>query len=205
MQHIRRVLKQDKEEIERLRISEFNRSTEFKLVKPEKLLWSEVDENNIVLAVFDENDTAISTMMGITVKEQSHAEKILNASLPDTILFPAIIFTSAATLKPFRRRGFNQLLRYYFMQYASSNKIKTLISPIYKGAPRIQFMELLGYEFIIPERDWQTKLTPTSQRQLGIFDCSKISNAMSVIQKYNSDVIDQYPWHGTELITVTEK
>ncbi|MBF0243477.1 MAG: hypothetical protein HQK64_13510 [Desulfamplus sp.] len=74
MKQVRRALKEDKHIIEELRISEFNRSGEFKLLKPEKLLWSDIDDANIVLVVFDENNNAVSTMMGITVYEAKEAE-----------------------------------------------------------------------------------------------------------------------------------
>ncbi|MBF0229798.1 MAG: hypothetical protein HQK63_09480 [Desulfamplus sp.] len=200
MKLIRRALKEDKSIIENLRISEFSRSTEFKLLKPEKLMWSEIDDNNIVLVVIDDNDTAISTMTGITVNNANDAENIINCSVPDIVKFPAMIFTNAATLKPFRRKGLNQLLRYYFLLYGANNNIKTFISPIYKNAPRIKFMEILGYKFITPERNWQTKLDPLSERQLGLLDASNIPNALSMINQYDKQTLEEYPWQGPALL-----
>ncbi|MBF0389042.1 MAG: hypothetical protein HQK71_02950 [Desulfamplus sp.] len=199
MKQVRRALKEDKHIIEELRISEFNRSGEFKLLKPEKLLWSDIDDANIVLVVFDENNNAVSTMMGITVYEAKEAEAIINCSVPDTLHFPSIIFTSAATLYPLRRSGFNQLIRYYFLLYGQKVDIKTFISPVYKNAPRIKFMKMLGYEFVTPERNWQTKLNPNSERQLGLLEASKIPEALSVIEKYRRAIIDEYKWQGTPL------
>lgn len=200
MKHIRRALKEDKHIIEELRISEFNRSTEFKLLKPEKLLWSAIDDENIVLVVFDEKNTAISTMMGITVYNANEAESIINCSVPDIVKFPAMLFTSVATLKQFRRMGLNQLLRYYFLLYAEKNNIQTFISPVYKNAPRVKFMEIMGYEFVTPERNWQTKLDPLSERQLGLLDSSKISHALSIIREYKESTLEEYPWQGSPLV-----
>jgi len=200
MRQIRRALKEDKQIIEELRISEFNRSTEFKLLKPEKLLWSATDDANIVLVVFDENETAISTMMGVTVYKVRDAEEIINCSIPGIVKFPAMIFTSAATLKPGRQMGLNQLLRYYFLLYGSKTGIQTFISPIYKNAPRIKFMTMLGYEFITPEKNWQSKLDPLYERQLGLLDILKIPNALSIIKQYKKQTLDQYSWQGAPLV-----
>ena len=199
MRQIRKALKEDKHIIEDLRISEFNRSNEFKLLRPEKMLWSEKDDTNIILVVFDENGTAISTMTGVTVYNTNETEDIISCSIPDTLQFPAMIFTSAATFKPLRRMGFNQLTRYYFLSYGLVSNIQTFISPVYKNAPRIKFMEMLGYEFVIPERNWQTKLNPLSERQLGLLEASKIPNALSVIKQYKGHIIDEYPWQGEPL------
>ncbi|MBF0411819.1 MAG: hypothetical protein HQK70_03800 [Desulfamplus sp.] len=200
MKHIRRALKEDKHIVEKLRISEFNRSTEFKLLKPEKLLWSAIDDANIVLVVFDDNNNAISTMMGVTVHGVEEAEEMINCSVPGIVKFPAMIFTSAATLQPFRKMGLNQLLRYYFLLYGLTTNIQTFISPVYTCAPRIKFMAMLGYQFITPERNWQTKLNPLSERQLGLLDASQISNALSIIEHYKQETLDEYPWQGEMLV-----
>ncbi|SLM31171.1 hypothetical protein MTBBW1_280007 [Desulfamplus magnetovallimortis] len=199
MKQIKKATEQDRKKVEELRISEFSRSTEFTLLKPEKLLWSKTDDESIVLLVLDENMTALSTMRGITVNERTEAEKILKCTVPASTDFPAIIFTSAATLKPFRRRGFNQLLRLYFIQYALKNSIKTLLSPVYKNAPRIEFMKKLNYIFITPEKNWQKKLNPKSERQLGILVCEHFEHAINIIKQNNSFLIKEYPWHGQDI------
>lgn len=200
MKHIRRALKEDRQIIEELRISEFNRSTEFKLLNPEKLLWSETDSANIVLVVFDDNKRAISTMRGVTVSTVDEAEDMLNCSVPDSVNFPAMIFSSAATLQPFRRSGLNQLIRYYLLLYASANNIQTFISPVYKNAPRTKFMAILGYEFITPEKNWQTKLDQLSERQLALLNIAKVPETLSTLVKYKGMVIDEYPWQGPPIV-----
>ncbi len=200
MKQIKNGTRQDKSLIEELRISEFSRSTEFKLLKPDKLRWSQTDDESIVLVVIDEKDTAIATMRGITVENSTTAEKTLQCTIPETVKFPIMIFTSAATLKPFRRKGFNQLIRLYFLKYALNNNIKTLVSPIYSNAPRIDFMGKLGYEFITPEKNWQDKLNPTSERQLGILNAEKIEHAIAIIENFNALLIADYPWNGHKLL-----
>jgi len=140
MKHIKVATGKDRTIVENLRISEFQRSTEFKLLQPEKLLWSKTDDQNIVLVVMDENMTALATMRGITVNDHTTAENMLQCSMPDTVQFPAMVFSRAATLKSFRKQGFNQLVRLYFIKYALKNNIETLLSPVYSKAPRIEFM-----------------------------------------------------------------
>ncbi|MBF0259915.1 MAG: hypothetical protein HQK62_13975 [Desulfamplus sp.] len=200
MKHIRRTFKHDKKIIEELRISEFNRSTEFKLLKPEKLQWSSIDDENIVLAVFDDNGTAISTMAGVTVHTLSEAENLTKCTVHKSVKFPAMIFASAATLSTFRRTGLNQLIRYYLLLYGTTIDIKTFISPIYKNAPRSKFLKILGYEFVNPEKNWQTKLDLLSERQLGLLDVSKIPEVLFLIRNYKGNLLDEYPWQGTPLV-----
>ncbi len=199
MRQIKQATRHDQKKIEALRISEFSRSADFTLLKPEKLLWSQTDDDSIVLLILNEHGIALSTMRGVTAPDCAAAEKILKCSVPETVKFPVTIFTSAATLKPFRRRGFNQLLRLYFLKYARCNNIQTLISPVYKNAPRIKFMKKLGYKFITPETNWQKKLDPKSERQLGLLTATKIERAISVIEQCNAKLIHAYPWQGEEI------
>lgn len=201
IRQIRQATRQDRKKVENLRISEFNRSTEFTLVQPEKLLWSKTDDKNIVLLIQDDKGAALSTMRGITVQGHAAAENLLKCTVPQDVRFPVMIFTSAATLKPFRRRGFNQLLRLYLIKCAMNNNIETLISPVYQNAPRIQLMASLGYEFIIPEKNWQKKLNHHSERQLGILTSDKFKDAIAMIEQHNAQLIGLCPWHGGKEFT----
>ena len=198
MKLIRKSTNSDIKRIEELRISEFSRSTEFSLLKPEPLMWSELDSQSLVLVVLD-GENAISTMRGVKAEDRKYAESILQCTVPEDTLFPSLIFTSAATLKPLRKKGFNQLLRLYFLHFGIFNNIKTFMSPVYKNAPRIDFMKTLGYKLITPEKNWQKKLNPKSERQLAILKKESFKNAINIIEERNYNLIKEFPWKGINI------
>ncbi len=193
---IRRVLHQDRDEINRLRITEFNRSDNFLLIKPGKLLWGVNDERNVVLAAWDADGCAVSTMRAVTVKNIQEAQSCLECFVPEEIVYPVVVFNRAATHKHYRRQGLNQAIRYYFLKSALSADIQTLISPIYLGAPRIRFIKQLGYRFVESEKTWQTKLQTHTQRILAILERSKIRHALTILEEKRAEIIRQYPWRG---------
>lgn len=199
MKFTRAAAQDDKKKIEALRICEFRRSDQFSLIKAEKLKWSQTDEESIVLVVLGTGHTAISTMRGTPVNTANTAENFIKCSITNDTRFPAMLFSSTATFKPMRKQGLNQLLRLYLIEYAMNHNIQTLISPVYKGAPRINFMKQLGYKFLTPEKNWQSKLLANSERQLALLTSEHFEHAIELIKQHYSNIIMDYPWAGTPL------
>lgn len=185
----------DGTKINSLRLSEFQRSNEFVLLKPEKLLWNHYDEEHIVLVAWDA-DRAVATMRAVVVRNFSEAEFCLECKVPSESAFPAMIFNAAATAWDYRKIGLNQALRYHLLKIAKRVDIQTIFSPIYLGAPRIAFMRVLGYVFVSPEASWQDKLMPKSQRTLGILNHSKFNHAIALLEQQRSDIIQSFPYRG---------
>jgi GNAT superfamily N-acetyltransferase len=196
MKCIRRSTTQDSDIINLLRINEFRRSTEFNLLLADQLKWSRCDESHIVLAAWADRHRAVSTMRAVVVNNAKEALDCVQCSLPDRLEFPAIVFNSAATHAEYRRQGLNQALRYYFLRIAIRCRIKAILSPIYRGAPRIDFMKALGYRFLTPEKSWQTKLAPKKERILGILPLKRMGRAIDYLRTQRSEVLQSYPWVG---------
>ena len=195
MKTIRRAVTQDNRQISNLRVTEFQRSNQFTLLKPEKLLWGPCDEANVVLAAWDGNQP-VATMRAVVVGDHREAADCVQCTVPHDAGFPAIVFNSAATHHAYRGIGLNQALRYYFLLAAIRNGIETILSPIYKGAPRIAFMETLGYHFVTPSESWQNKLDPRSERILGLLPRGQMHRAFLHIQKTRPGVLWEYQWQG---------
>ncbi len=157
--YINIALRQYRDEINRLRITEFNRSDDFLLLNPDKLLWSVNDEGNAVLAAWGGDGHAIATMRAVIVNNIQEAQKFLECFVPEEIVYPAVVFSSAATHKHYRRLGLNQAIRYYFLKAALRADIQTFISPVYLGASRTRFMEQLGYRFMEPSDKYISSLS----------------------------------------------
>lgn len=200
MKQIRTACAHDKQVITDLRITEFNRSRDFKLLKPERLHWNETDDTHTVLGVWGEDGSLIATLRLIRVNHVQEARERLEADMPVEIRFPCLIFNSAATRQACHRRGFNQLLRYHAIQAAQTNQIRCLLSPVYQTAPRVMFMEKLGYRFHVLTHTWQTKLAPYSPRILGILENEQFPAAMDLLQNSIPHLIDTYPWTGEPIV-----
>lgn len=204
MQCTRQATSEDKEVISRLRISEFSRSKDFDLLIADKLKWSRLDDEQAVVAVWH-HKTPISTMRAVVVDDLSEAQNALQCSVSVEVKYPAIVFNAAATRKENRGEGLNQVIRYFVLTAAVRQGIQTLLSPIYLGAPRMDFMKALGYQFGKPSICWQTKLLPKSDRILGILPRSKMHYALNYLFTHRGGAIHRYPWQGDSLALPIKK
>jgi hypothetical protein len=198
LKNIRQANRQDINQINALRIREFQRSAQFTLIKPEKLKWNHCDDTSIVLSAWD-GAIAVATMRAVVAYDTVEAENCVQCIVPKFTHFPAMIFNNAATHLDYRGIGLNQLLRYHFLKIALDAGIQCLLSPMYEGAPRIQFMKALGYVFTIPSLSWQNKLGPKAARILGLLAREKMSYAIDLIESQRPDIITSYPWRGESI------
>ncbi len=198
MKHIRQAGRQDHDQIDALRVREFQRSAQFILMQPDKLLWNDCDDAATVLAAWD-GPCAVATMRAVVVDTAAEAERCVQCSVPEDTDFPAMVFSNAATHWDYRGIGLNQLMRYYFLKTALDNQIQSLLSPMYEGAPRIRFMQDLGYAFTVPRLSWQNKLNPKATRILGILAYARMPQAMGFIKAHRPEIIKAYPWKGKRI------
>ena len=195
MKMIRRATFDDQSAISLLRIQEFKRANEFKLVKPECLLWDRHDEENVVLGAWD-GPEPVSTMRAVLVRNSAQATQSLQCTVPAQISYPAIVLNSGATQLGYRGTGLNSALRYYVLEAAIWDKIKTIIGPIYQGAPRTNFMQKLGYVFMTPTKSWQNKLSPKKVRMLALLKEARFHQAAMLIKTRRADILREFPWSG---------
>lgn len=198
MKVIRRATPADQSAISMLRIDEFKRANEFLLVKPESLLWNKCDDDNVVLTAWDGPD-AVSTMRAVFIRNSTQATQCLQCTVPAHVAYPAVVLNSGATRLEYRGKGLNSALRYYVIEAAQQDKIKTIIGPIYKGAPRTNFMQKLGYTFITPTKSWQDKLNPKKVRLLALLNETQFNQAAKAIKTSRADVLREFPWAGDSI------
>ena len=198
MQCTRQATFKEKEKISRLRIKEFSRAKDFDLLLADKLKWSRLDDEQTVLAVW-RNKEPISTMRAVVVNDSIDAQNTLQCTVSDQVQYPAMVFNAAATRKENRGEGLNQVIRYHFLDAAIRQGIEALLSPIYQGAPRMDFMKSLGYLFSKPGKCWQTKLLPKSERILGILPHLAMQYALDYLLRHRGEAIALYPWEGKSL------
>lgn len=116
MKCIRRATRTDATEIYSLRLSEYMRAEEFRLVEPTVLVWNERDDRDVVLAAWDQRGHAISTMRGGIARDKREAEERIKCELPNEYVFPSLLLDRGATKEEYRGKALNAALRYYFFR-----------------------------------------------------------------------------------------
>ncbi len=197
MKKICQVTAKNAEDIESLRIQEFRRSAQFSLLKAEKLKWGVADDASVVLAAWDDAGRVVSTMRGAVASTQAQAEAILHCSVPEALAgFPAMVLTIAATQLELRDQGFNSTLRYYFFLAAKQSGIASMLGAVYLKAPRMKIMFDIGYQVHEPQKNWQNKLKPKSQRVLAYLNQDRFDYAIDKLGRLQASMIQDYPWMG---------
>lgn len=199
MKQIRFASDKDGDKIGALRLTEFQRSSDFKLVNSSFLEWGELDKKCKVVCIFNEKNQAISTILLNSVENNNEAVDAIGYNLPTKIPFPALVFSRAATRLSYRRKGLNQLLRYYSIKAAVNSNINSLISPVFKHATRTDFMKEMGYQFYTPDETSIENLIPSNIRQLAVLDRSKMEYAIKIIERRIYDLIKEFPWQGQSI------
>jgi hypothetical protein len=144
-----------------LRIAAYASAPEFDVSNPQPLLWGREDEENLVLAVWHDDGSLLSTLRIELYLDDASAEAHMECSLPAAFCqFPALLLGKAASTLDSRNSGLHTILRYVALQSAMLAQVRALLGIVYEGAPRTRLMQRCGYEFFRPERVWYTDLKP---------------------------------------------
>jgi hypothetical protein len=189
--------------IERLRREAFLQAPEFFVLTPRTYEWGENDQRGCVLAVWDNQGAPLATLCGAVATTRADAEDRFECILPFPVSrFPALLLSRAATRVDHRSRGLNTLLRYYFLQMARRQELRSILSLVFEGAPRIRMLERLGYDLIrIPSIN-STYVSPRVPPLIGSLCGERIATASALLETLLRDLFDQYPWRGPGIISL---
>ena len=127
--------------IVRLRLAAYGESREFRLLKPECLEWSRVDDEEVVLAAFTASGEAVSTTRGGIVRGAREAAEHLGCSVNLAAHhFPALLLSRGATERRAGQAGLHSALRYYFLRSILNSSICSALGMVYLSAPRTKLM-----------------------------------------------------------------
>jgi hypothetical protein len=200
MKCIRRATKDDADEISSLRLAAYARAKEFRLENPEALRWGPHDDSDVVLAAWDESGNAISTTRGSIAKDRQEAEEWLTCSVDlDSSAFPVLLLGKAATREEYGRTGLHSALRYYCLAAVLNTPINSVLGMVYKGAPRTNLMQTLGYRFLTPDRVWDPEGVPLTPVMVAVLDRASIGYACEILSKTVNPILMEYPWRGAPL------
>jgi hypothetical protein len=186
--------------IEALRRSAYLRAPEFDVLKAAAYEWTQNDDRGHVLAVWDDDASALATMRGTVVAGRDEAEALLECTVPlDTTLFPALLLERGATCSDRSCAGLNTLMRYYFIEAAIRCDLCSIIGAVFEGAPRLRILTALGYVFAVPESMWDENLAPRTPLVIATLGHAQMSRACTLLQDLLDNVQKHFPWCGPQL------
>lgn len=198
---IRPATRSDCNEINELRISEYSRAdNNFTLTDSQKLMWSNEDDEAIVLSVWNENGRVLSTMRGREVASREELAYFQGCEIPDEMdMFPALALTRAATNNEYKNVGFHSTLRYCFIQYAFLHNYEALFGSLFANAPQLRSMERIGYRFIptsLNNMSMSTGKTDENELYLAVLEANKFDSGLEILHDLVSQVLVEYPCEG---------
>jgi hypothetical protein len=191
----------DAESVYSLRVTEYAAAAEFEMTRPELLRWSEHDEAGVVIGIWHENEL-VSTLRAGVVPDRPTAEDEFACTVDlAASMFPALVFGHGATRTAFRRQGLNALLRFYFFQALQpvDGLIRASLTLVYEGAPRVNLLKTLGYEFSCPAKSWDPEARAVAPALLAVLPRNRVAAAQARLAAISATNIVRYPWFGEPL------
>ena len=200
-QRIARASKETAALIVRLRVAAYSEAREFRLLKPDCLAWSHVDDKEVVLAAFSASGEVVSTTRGGIVRGAYEAAEHFGCSVDLAAHhFPALLLSRGATERHAAQVGLHSALRYYFLRSILNSSICSALGMVYFSAPRTNIMREIGYEFHAPNRVWDAEVEPIQPVMVAHLQSDRIANACQQLETLVGDTLRAYPWHGSPIV-----
>ena len=192
IKHIRLATEADRNDVNRLRTEEYNRSSEFELRDQNAILW----KHGYVMGAWNGN-RLVATMQLEIARSKETAEQILGVPLPNLEnFFPTVVLSRAATCRDYRGFGLNSALRYYCLTNAKD--VNSIMGGVYQGAPRTGVMGRIGYEFIPLQSSWTAGIHAKVESQLALLRRAGFELAIGELKKIASHALVEYEWQGMQ-------
>jgi len=195
------ALPADANAVNALRLALYSQAREFRLLRPEQLVWNGRQDDGAVAAGWDADGRLISTMQTRLVPTRALAEERLGISVElDESWFPAVILSRAATAPGHGRSGLNTVLRWHMLRAAQARGGRSLLGLVYAAAPRLNLMRDLGYRFQSPELVWDDEVEPIQPPLLAYLAAADFPAALEKFKLAAAEPIAAYPWRGPALV-----
>jgi hypothetical protein len=183
--------------ISALLLAQYQAAREFRLLRPDRLLWDGVQGAGAVGAGWDEGGRLVATMRARIVGSAAAAEAALDVSVDvPQACFPAVILSRAATAPGLARTGINSLLRWHLLRAALAQGARGALGLVYETAPRLTLMSAIGYRFASPARVWDPEVEPRNPPLLAWLSEDDLPPAVAVLEERVRDAVAAWPWRG---------
>ena len=179
--------------LEGVRQAAYRAATEFDWNDEVSLGWTAADDRATVLAVWDVAGRMLSTVRATVLHSAGQAEDFLEYSLAGIdVGFPSLVLSRAATVPDAARQGLLAMLRHaYLSALATQNArvagsgigsaIRSSITIVYEGAPRLAGMRAAGYAFHAPRAGWDSEAVARTAPLLAMLPCERFALASRII------------------------
>ena len=195
--YVKRLNKTDADAVFQVRHEAYDSSKQFKVLNFSYLEWDEVDDNALVLGVFNKKEELMASLRGEFIKSRAEAEGTLHYKLPvEKDLFPGILLGRGASKRNYRNQGLNSLLRYYFLSFCIDFPFNSLFASVFEDAPRIGLLRDMNYRFSIPDNSKDKDINILTREYFVYLQRTSFLSSFNFLQNKFNVVIDRYPWTG---------
>lgn len=195
--YVRRLKKIDAEAVFAVRKEAYESSEQFKTLNFSYLEWNDVDDIAIVLGVFDEHNELVASLRGEIIKNRKEAEDKLHYTLPtEKDLFPGILLGRGATMRNHRNKGYNSLLRYYFLGLGIDFPFKSIFASVFEQAPRVGLLRDMNYKFTLPKDSKDNDIEVLTCEYFVYLERKSFLPSFNFLQTKFKETIDAHPWEG---------
>jgi hypothetical protein len=174
----------DRDGVVAVRRAAYRQATEFDWNDEALLGWCAADDEGAVLAVWDHEGTVMSTVRASVFTQVEPAENFLEYSLAGIpVATPTLVLSRAATDPNAARQGLNSVLRYAYLCAVASTSIRSVITIVYDGGPRLASMRSAGFDFHEPRAGWDTEAVALTRPLLAALPRERLVTALGTMSE----------------------
>ncbi len=170
--YVRRLSSKNKNEFELLMRESHQQIYNF-YVDPSFLKWNPLDEENLTLGIYFNNELVSCMRSDLILNSQDLALRLKLNSQHPAIHCPAVYLTKAGTLTRYRKFGLNTILRYICILLAQKLKVNYMYGIMVPGSPRIYSMKMMGYDFFESQDSWDDNCLSDDKPLVARLDLNK--------------------------------
>lgn len=187
----------DIDAVNELRLSMYKNTKGFDALPP-AIKWNRSDDQAVVFVAWD-NGKAVGTLRLDLLKDREMVEYRLECPWDFEVPYvqPVALLGKMAVLKPYRRIGLNQNLRYQSLRIAREWGAEMASGTMVAASPRKPTMTRMGYQFFDHPVGWTSPYYKNNDPVLVV--CllrDKFQQAMDVCLEKCTENLKDFPFHG---------
>lgn len=178
--------------VEAARRAAYRRATEFDWKDEALLSWGPADDDGTVIALWDTQGRALSTVRASVFATASQAEQFLEYSLAGIeVATPVLVLSRAATDPEVSRHGLNSIVRYAYLAAAALSPVECVVTLVYDGGPRLRSMREAGFDLIEPRTGWDTEAVARTRPLMAVLPRHRMAAALRSISLAIADRLQE--------------
>lgn len=182
--------------VEAVRRAAYRRATEFDWRDDALLAWGPADDESTVIALWDAQGRALSTVRATLFAGIAQAEQFLEYSLAGMeVATPVMVLSRAATEPEVSRQGLNSVVRYAYLAAAALAPVECVVTLVYDGGPRLRSMREAGFDLVEPRAGWDTEAVARTRPLMAVlprrrFEAALRNISLAIAERLRETEID---------------